>query len=116
MRIIPFVIIAAIAAFMGWLWFQPECPGGAIAASEQECVAVPGFDRQFCARAFARPEEAIFRTGNVFATQSDCQLRHAACIEYPGVHGWTPRPTAFCLARDARGGLKTMMPLYGPRK
>ena len=116
MRALPLAIIATIAILMGYLWFQPECRGGGIAASEQECVSIPGFDRQFCARAFARPEDAIFRAGNVFATQSDCQLRHPVCIAYPGVHGWTPQPTGYCLAREQGSAQFSMTPLYGPRK
>jgi hypothetical protein len=116
MRIIVFAIIAGVAALMAWLWFQPECPAGAVVADEQECVNVPGFDRQFCARAFARPEEAIFRAGNYFATRDECQLRHLTCVEYPGLNGFTPKPSGFCLLRGADGSLAGMKPVYGPRR
>lgn len=116
MRAVVAIVIAACGAVLGWFWYQPECAGGFIADSEMACVGIPGFDRQFCARAFARPEEAIFRAGNVYASQSDCQLRHPVCIEYPGVHGYTPKPSGFCLVRGADGALASMTPVYGPRK
>lgn len=116
MRTLVIALIAGLAAFMGWLWFQPECAGGSVVATEQECLGIPGFDRRFCATAFARPDEVVMRAGNVFQTQSDCQMRHPVCIEYPGIHGWTPKPTGFCVVRGDNGALASMRPVYGPRK
>ena len=115
MRVVVFLIIGAIAGWMAWLALESGCPNPVV-ASEAECVEVKGFDRAFCANAFARPEEAIYRAGNIFATQSDCQMRHPICIEYPGVHGWTPKPTGYCLERESAGQLARMEPVYGPKR
>lgn len=116
MRYIVIAFIIGVAAFMGWIMFQPECIGGRVFESEQQCVETPGYDRRFCEQTFSRKDDAIYRAGNVFKTQSDCQLRHPVCIEYPGVHGWTPRPSGYCIVRDAGGGLSGMKPVYGPRR
>lgn len=116
MKYLTFVIIGGITALIAWLLVvRPECGEGRVVASEAECLAVPGFDRRFCAKAFARPEEAIFRAGNVFETLSACQQRFTQCIEYPGAHGYTPKPTGYCLVRGADGALASMTPVYGRR-
>jgi uncharacterized protein YgiB involved in biofilm formation len=111
MRIIALAIIAGIAAFMGWKILTPDCPG-AIVATEAECVNVAGFDRAFCSRAFAQTEEAILRAGNVFKSQQDCQVKFLNCTAFPGVHGWTPQPQGFCIARGADGAMSRMTPVY----
>ncbi|HRK23856.1 MAG TPA: hypothetical protein PLQ11_02780 [Beijerinckiaceae bacterium] len=113
MKAIVFVVIGGVAALLGWLFFQPECFQGVVVASEHACVQVPGFDRQFCERAFARPEEAIFRAGSFYQTRDDCLRRHTDCIEFPGVHGYTPKPTGYCVLRGADGSLAGMKPVYG---
>ena len=111
MHIVVLAIIGGVAAFLGWLFLTPDCRG-AVVATESACVQQPGFDRAFCARAFARPEEAIYRAGNVFATQADCNVRHPVCITFPGVHGWTPTPNGYCIIRAADGDLASMTPVY----
>jgi len=111
MRLIVFAVIGGIAAFMAWIILNPDCEGS-IVSSEQNCLSVAGFDRAFCASAFARPEEAIYRAGNVFRSQQDCQVRFLNCIEFPGVHGWTPKPQGYCVVRGANGALARMTPVY----
>lgn len=111
MKILVFLIIGGVAAIIGWSIFNRDCDGVRV-ATESECVAAKGFDRAFCARAFARPEEAIYRAGNVFKTQSECSVRNLNCIEFPGVHGWTPKPLTYCVVRADNGTLASMTPLY----
>ncbi|HRJ69846.1 MAG TPA: hypothetical protein PK812_09570 [Beijerinckiaceae bacterium] len=118
MKFIAIAIIAGVAGFMGWLWFQPECRGGAVVASETACVSITGFDRAFCASAFARPEEAIRRAGGIFPTRDACLKRHTDCIDVAGTGGfggYAAKPAGFCLVRGADGGLSRMVPVYrGP--
>lgn len=113
MKIVAFIIIAGVAAIIGWFAFTPQCPGGAVATGEVECQQILGFDRAFCQMAFARQEDAIRRAGNVFATQQDCNQRHITCIPFPGLHSWTPKPTGFCLVKSKDGALARMEPVYG---
>ena len=115
MKFVTFLIIGGVAVVMGWLWFQPDCAGGAIASNEDECVSIKGFDRAFCARAFARPEEAIFAAGNAFATQSDCLKRFVDCVAMPKPVNWSPKPSGFCVVRGITGNVQRMVPYYGPR-
>lgn len=116
MRILVIAFIIGVAAVMSWLIFQPECRGGQVFTNEQHCVSTAGYDRRFCEQAFSRRKDAVYQAGNVFATQSDCQMRHPVCIEYPATHGWTPKPSGYCVVRAGDGALAGMTPVYGPRK
>lgn len=111
MRIVALAIIAGIAIFMGWKMLSPECAGSKV-TTEAQCVNVSGFDRAFCARAFANTDDVIVRAGNMFPNQQDCQVRFLTCIEFPGVHGWTPKPEAYCVVRGSDGALAQMFPTY----
>ncbi len=116
MKYIAFGVITGVAGLIAWLLLvQPECSDGAVVADESACLRVAGFDRMFCASAFARPEEAIFRAGNVYQTLSDCQKRFTTCIDSPGAHGYTPKSSGYCLVRAADGALASMRPVYGLR-
>ena len=112
MRVLAIGIILGTAVLLGVLWFRPECEGGRVFASENACAADPAYGRAFCARSFALTVDAIGRASNIFHSQSDCQMQHPVCIEYPGVHGWTPRPAGFCIVKGAGGDLKSMVPVY----
>lgn len=112
MRIVVFGIIAVIAVVIIVMARGGGC-SGAVVRSEHDCLRVEGFDRAFCARAFARPEEAIYRAGNVFRTHAECSARFTVCIPYPGVNGWTPEPKGFCLIRQ--GDEAIMTPNYDSR-
>lgn len=39
MRALAILIIAATAVLLGTLWFEPECKGGRVFASEDACAA-----------------------------------------------------------------------------
>jgi len=112
MRLLAIAVILGTGVAMGLLWFQPECAGGHVVATEDQCASTPGFDRVFCARQFLHTDDAIYRAGNVFSTQSDCQMRHPVCIAYPGVHGWTPKPAGFCIVRNPAGEAARVTPVY----
>ena len=112
MRALAILIIAATAVLLGTLWFEPECKGGRVFASEDACAATNGYGRAFCARVFVQADDAILKSGNYYQSQSDCQMRHPVCIAYPGVHGWTPKPAGFCIVKGAADDLQRMTPVY----
>lgn len=113
MKAIVFLIIAGIAGLIGYKVLTPQCAGGAVVVSAAACEATTGFDRAFCQRAFAQEEAAIRNAGNMFADQQTCSVKFLNCIPFPGgVHGWTPKPSGFCLVRGADGAVARMTPIY----
>lgn len=118
MKYVAFAIIGAVAALMGWLWFEPECAGGFVVRDVADCSKVPEFGNAFCSRTFERQAEAIRRAGGLFLTRDACLQRHTTCIDLPadgGQAGYAARPAGFCIVRGAEGGLSRMIPVYrGP--
>lgn len=111
----PFVIafIVALAAFMGWRLMQPACPGGAVVADVQQCSAV--FDAGFCSRAIAEGLAQARQAGGSFPTLAKCLDRYPACIERSDIPAWTPKPSAYCIARDPEGEIAHVEPVYAIR-
>lgn len=106
-----FAIFAAVAVLMGYVAFKPDCPGGALVADERACVAA--FDADFCARAMGEADALARRSGPHVPTQSQCLEQWPVCIERADVAAWTPRPSAFCLARE--GATARIEPRYSKR-
>lgn len=111
----PFVIafIVAVAAFMGWRLMQPDCAGGKIVADEQQCLAV--FGAPFCAKAMPEAFTRARTGGGAFGTQSECLDKYPVCIARTDVAAWTPKPSAYCLARGPDGAVARAEPVYAIR-
>ncbi|MFO1167763.1 MAG: DUF1190 domain-containing protein [Rhodoblastus sp.] len=111
----PFVIafIVAVAAFMGWKLLQPQCPGGAVVADEQQCRAQ--FDAAFCGKAWPEALTAARTQGGAYATQAQCLDKFPACIPRSDVPAWTPRPNGYCIARGPDGEVAHVEPVYAIR-
>lgn len=108
-----FAFIVAVAAFMGWRLLQPDCPGGAVVADEQQCLAQ--FDAAFCGRAMPEALSAARKTGGAYATQSQCLDKFPVCIQRSDVPAWTPKPSGYCLAKGPDGDVAHVEPVYAIR-
>ncbi len=111
MRILFTFLIAAVAIFMAWAWYQPVCEGGAVVASEAECKAVAIFDADFCARAWSRTAAIAKTTGTSYATQTACSDQWPVCIEREPA-GYGPKPAGWCLVRGSVGEVIRIEPQF----
>ena len=102
-------IIAAGAAVMAWLWFQPVCQGGHVVADEAACRAK--FDAAFCARAFARTSAIARTAGPSYQTDMECRQNWPVCMERDP-QGFGPRPGSWCLVRAAGGSPARIEPQF----
>jgi uncharacterized protein YgiB involved in biofilm formation len=111
----PFVIvfIVAVAAFMGWKFLQPECPGGSSVGIEEQCRAT--FGATFCAQAWPETERIARRSGATYKTQSECLEQWPVCIERSDAAAWAPRPANFCISRASDGSVGRIEPVYSRR-
>ncbi|MDE2577857.1 MAG: hypothetical protein KGL46_03545 [Hyphomicrobiales bacterium] len=111
----PFVIafIAALAAFMGWKIIQPACPGGAVVATQAECVAA--FDKTFCDAAMARADKQSRNSGDSYSTLSACLDHWPACQPREDVSAYGPKPVAACIVRSPSGGIARIELQYSKR-
>lgn len=113
MKALVFLIIAGIAGLIGYRVLTPQCAGGAVVTSAAVCESTAGFTRAFCQQAFAQEETAIRNAGTLFADQQTCSEKFLICMPFPGgVHGWTPKPSGYCLVRGADGAIARMTPVY----
>jgi uncharacterized protein YgiB involved in biofilm formation len=102
-------VIAAGAAIMAWLWFQPVCRAGQVVADEQACAA--RFDAAFCQRAFARAQAIAQTAGPSYLTDAECRANWPFCIERIP-QGFGPRPSGWCVVRASDGALARFEPQY----
>ncbi len=97
MRIVVFLLIAGVAAFMGFIALRGECPGRTIVMSEARCRATATVSAEACATVF-RDADRITRTAaTVFTDEQRCLASHDACIRSSVVQGFTPVPAGFCI-------------------
>ena len=113
MRKIVLLLIAAVAAGMGYLFMQPVCAGGAVVRDEAQCRATAGFDAAFCRDAFGKAPAIARASGPSYSQRNDCDTQWPVCAEHAG--GWGPRPAAWCLVRDRAGLAKRIEPQYDKR-
>jgi len=102
MRFVVFAFIAGVAAFMGWLFVQPVCPGGVLATTEAECRAGGTFSARFCHEAFVAGEHVARQSGG-FSSQTECLAKYNICIEGEGFIGYVAKPKGYCVKAKADG-------------
>ena len=98
MRIVVFLLIAGVAAFMGFLALRGECPGGTIVMSEAQCRAASGVSAAACATVFRDADRITRAAATVFSDEQRCLASHDACTRSSVVQGFTPVPAGFCIA------------------
>jgi hypothetical protein len=113
MRIIVIAFILLVAGIIGYFALQPACRGGAVIKDSQSCASA--FDTAFCATAMRLAADVAVRSGEVFSSQSACLERWPVCIARRDVQGFAPKPSGYCVARDASGGLARLEPVYSVR-
>ena len=115
LRNISFLFIFAIAAFIGWMWFQPVCAGGAIVKDEAACRAAAGFDAAFCRDVFSRTAKIAFEVGPSYVSEQECRDKWPVCDPHaPAGFQWGARPSSWCVVRAA-GGPARIDPQYDVR-
>ena len=97
MRIVVFLLIAGVAAFMGFIALRGECPGGSIVMSEAQCRAASTLGVEACATVFRDAERITRAAPTVFTDEQRCLAGHDACIRSSVVQGYTPVPAGFCV-------------------
>jgi hypothetical protein len=116
MRLLVFAFVAAVAGFMGWMWFQPVCPGGTAVANEAACARVPGFDAAFCRNAFARTGDIARNSGASYPTLWECNQNWPKCMERGPTGEAVPVPSGWCIVRGPAGALAKLQPQYDNRR
>ena len=112
MRLLVFAFVAAVAGFMGWMWFQPVCPGGTVVASEAACARIAGFDTAFCRIAFSRTNEIARTSGASYPTLWECNQNWPKCMERGPTGEAVPVPSSCCIVSGADGDLVKLQPQY----
>ena len=108
MKTIVIGIIAAIAAAMGYFWFQGEC-AGKIYANFAECRE--NFSGEFCAIAFTQANTKARNDYPPFPNQGACDRVFPRCMPHAVVvGGFVPVPRSVCTERSAGGPIGT--PIY----
>jgi hypothetical protein len=116
MRLLVFAFMAAVAGFMGWMWLQPVCNGGAVVADEAACARVAGFDDTFCRAAFRRTEDIARTSGATYPTLWECNQNWPKCMERGPTGEAVPVPSGWCIVRGPAGALAKLQPQYDNRR
>ncbi len=97
MRIVVFLFIAGVAAFMGFIALRGECPGGAIVMSASQCRAASAMSAEACATVFRDADRITRAAATVFTDEQRCLAGYDACTRSSVVQGFTPVPAGFCV-------------------
>ena len=100
MKYVVFALIAGIAGYLAWAFFQGACRDGRIFVSENECIAVHG--AQTCRLAFAESRRKATEDYAPFNTLDACQRSFPRCEPHRAVvSGFVPVATGSCVQEVA---------------
>jgi uncharacterized protein YgiB involved in biofilm formation len=113
-RAIPFTLIGGVAAFMAYMAFRGECPGGVVVMSEEKCRTESGLSADLCRTVYSRAVTVARNAGTVFVDESKCSQQYGPCLPHATVLGsFVPVPAGFCV-QSSGGRLTDMTPVYRP--
>lgn len=110
LKFIVALVIAAVAGLIGYLFMFQTC-GGVVLRSAEDCRA-QRIEGAFCDAFASRLRELARQSASSYPNEADCRDRYAVCMARENPRGWSPVPSAACVAHDSDGRVARVEPVY----